>query len=943
MSNFFNQKNRFVLIILAFILSLSVTAQVNPDDKLPLDAKVKIGKLDNGLTYYIRENKKPEQHVELRLVLNAGSINEDDDQLGLAHMAEHMAFNGTTHFKKNDIVSFLQDIGVGFGSDLNAQTSFDETIYILPIPTDKPGNLEKGFQVLEDWAHNVTYLTDDIEGERAIILEESRRGKGANDRMFQKYFPKVFENSRYAVRLPIGKDSLIKNFPPDAIRRFYKDWYRPDLMAVVVVGDITTAQVEELIKKHFASIQNPANERQREVPPVYPYKESSAMVLTDKEATSNTVTVIYPAEKSNGSVTIKGYRNDLINQIFSTVLNLRLQELTQKPNPPFLGAGAGFNGLVRGYKSFIMNVGAGNNDPVKALSAAAQEVERIKKFGVTNGELERVKKIMQASYERAYNDRDKNESENYTNEYVNHFLEQEPSPGIEKEFEYVKAILPNVTVDDVNALANKLKAQQNYFAILTGPERKAGEKLPTEAELKETIAAAQNADLKPYEEKTVAASLLKTIPKSGKVISKTENKTAGTTELKLSNGVNVTLKSTDFKNDQVLMGANRAGGKNNYSLKDKYNAEYAIQVVSSMGIGDFSPTDLKKALAGKTAAVSTQFGYTYEGLKGNSSVKDMETMFQLIYLNMTNPRMDTALAKAFIQRNKSQYAMLAANPQAVFVDTLYKTYYNNNKLAPLFVPNSAYFDKINVKRAVEIYKERFSNAQGMNFVFVGSFNNETIIPLIEKYIASLPSAPAKFAYVDNKVRPVTGNKKLVINKGKEQKSLIVQIFNGAIPYSDDMDLKAQAVTGVLNIRVVEELREKIQGIYSGGISGGLQKVPYSHFEFIAQLPCGPEKVDTLLKAMRNEINAIIKNGPSEDNLKKVKLQSIEEHKKAIEENEEWLDVLLDNKFPGSDINYFLKYEDYVNKLTVKDVQKAAALMLGEKNSFTGVLMPEQKK
>lgn len=933
--------SQFLVMAVAFLFGISANAQLNLDEKLPFDPKVKVGKLDNGLTYYVRQNKKPEQHVELRLVVNAGSINEDDDQLGLAHMAEHMAFNGTTHFKKNEIVSFLQDIGVGFGNDLNAGTSFDETIYILPIPTDKPDNLEKGFQVLEDWAHNVTYLTDDINGERAIILEESRRGKGADDRMFQKYFPKVFEGSKYAVRLPIGKDSLIKNFPPDAIRRFYKDWYRPDLMAVVVVGDIDPVKAEEMVKKHFGGIQNPPDERPREVPQVYPYKESSAMVLTDKEATSNSVMVIYPAEKAPAAVTIRDYRNDQVEQLFSTMLNLRLQELTQKANPPYVNANAGFSGLVRGYKSFILNVAAGTNDPVVALKAAAEEVERVKKYGFTASELERVKKIVLASYERAYNNRDKTESESYTEEYINNFLEQEPSPGIAKEYEIVKEILPGVSIDEVNQLTVKLKETQNYFALLTGPEVKAGEKLPTAEELKETIAAAATAELKPYEEKTVAASLLKTAPKAGKIISNTINKTTGTTELKLSNGITVTLKPTEFKSDQVLMGANRAGGKNLYSLKDKFNAEYAVPVVSAMGIGDFSPTDLKKALAGKTVSVSPQLGYTFEGIRGSSGVKDMETMFQLMYLYMTSPRTDETLFQSYQQRNKSQFAMLAANPQAAFVDTLYKTFYNKNPLAPIFVPNSAFFDKIDVKRAVDIYKERFGNAYGMNFVIVGSFKNDEIIPLIEKYIASLPSSPQKFTFADNKVRPVTGNKELVVNKGKEQKSLIVQIFTGDIPYSEATEMKAQAVADVLNIKIVEELREKIQGIYSGGISGSLQKIPYAHYQFVVQLPCGPEKADTLLKAMRTEMDKLIKNGPSAGDLKKVKQQWIEEHKQAIEKNEEWLDALLDNKFPGSDFDYFINYQKYVDKLTAKDVQQAASLMLNKKNGFTALLMPEK--
>ncbi|HET9057432.1 MAG TPA: insulinase family protein [Chitinophagaceae bacterium] len=916
-------------------------AQINLSEKIPVDSKVKIGKLDNGLTYYIRENKKPEQKVELRLVVNVGSISEDDDQQGLAHMVEHMAFNGTTNFKKNDIVSFLQEIGVGFGNDLNAYTSFDETVYILPIPTDKPGNLEKGFRVLEDWAHNVTYLDEDIDGERAIILEESRLGKGANDRMFRKYFPKAFEGSKYANRLPIGVDSIIKNFPHNAIRRFYKEWYRPNLMSVIVVGDITVDKAEEMIKKHFAGLTNPVNPRTRESAAVPPYKGSAFMVVTDKEATGNICNVIYPFSIDETSTTVGDYRKDLVEQLFTTMLNFRLQELTQKENPPFLFANAGFNSFVRGYDAFGITTASGANDPLRALSAATTEVERVKKFGFTQNELERAKKNILASYERAYNNRDKTESENYVEEYIRNFLEQEPVPGIEKEFDYVKTMLPSITLEELNATIGKIKDQRNYFVFTTGPDPKPTDKLIKETDLMETMAAVEKADIKPYEEKAVAATLIKTLPKPGKVVSTLFNKATGVTELKLSNGATVTLKSTDFKNDQVLMGAVRAGGKDNYGLKDKYSAEYAIPVVTGMGVGDFSPTDLRKALAGKTVSVSPQLGYSTEGIKGNSSIKDIETMFQLLYLYFTAPRLDTALYKSYIQRSKSQYAILSANPQAAFVDTLYKTFYNNNPLANVFVPNSAYFDKVDVNRAFEIYKEKFGNAYGMNFVFVGSFKNEQIIPFIEKYVASIPSAPAKFSFTDNRVRPVAGKKNLQINKGKEDKSLIIQVYSGEIPYSDKLEMEANALTEVLNIRIIEELREKIQGIYGGGIFGGLQKTPYPHYEFIVQLPCGPEKVDTLLKALRKEIDAVIKNGPTQANLDKVKQQWKEEYKTSVKENERWLAELLDNKFPGSDITYFLSFETYVDKLTTKDVQQAAIKLLGGVNLFTAILMPEK--
>ena len=933
-------KGSLMLTMLLFCLSSSFSQSIDLSEKLPLDPKVKIGKLDNGLTFYIRQNKKPEQKVELRLVLNAGSINEDDDQQGLAHMAEHMAFNGTKNFKKNDIVSFLQDIGVGFGNDLNAYTSFDQTVYILPIPTDKPGNLEKGFQVLEDWAHQVTYLTDDINGERPIILEESRLGKGAGDRMFRKIYPYLFAGSKYAKRLPIGMDSIIKTFNPDAIRRFYKDWYRPDLMAVIVVGDIDPAKAEAMIRKHFAGMKNPDNERKRESAEVLPYANSEGMVITDKEATSYSISINYPFRKNEPSVTIGDYREDLVKSIYTSLLNQRLQELTQRENPPFINAGTNFGGFARGYESFGAFANVGTGDINKGLNALTEEIERVKRYGFTAAELDRAKKTQYSYYERAYNDRNKNESENYTDEYIDHFLDHEPSPGIEKEFEYIKALLPGITLDEVNAVSKVIKDVSNRLVYVTGPDPKAGVSLPAGTDLLATIDAKEKSDIKPYEEKAIATTLLKTEPKAGKVVLKKANAKLGTTELQLNNGVKVTLKPTDFKNDQILLTAVRLGGKNNYGIKDKYNAEYATAIVGAMGIGDFSPTDLRKALAGKTASARTTFDAVSEGVVGNSSVKDLETMFQLIYLNVTSPRKDEALFKSFVQRNKSQFANLAANPNAAFIDTLYKTLYNNNPLAPVAVPNSAYYDQIDLDRSLAIYNERFGDLAGMEFIIVGSFKEETIIPLIEKYIGSLPATGKKFSYVDNKVRPVEGKKTLNVNKGKEQKSMIVALYNGNIPYSQDFALKAEVMSEILNIRIIEELREKVQGIYGGGTFSEIEKVPYANYSFILQLPCGPEKVDTLLKAVRKEFADIASKGPDQKYLDKVKKQLIEQHKVAAKENETWLQVLREYKFKGDDPKYFLDFETYLNKLTTKDIQAAAKTILNGSNQFYAVLMPE---
>jgi zinc protease len=933
--------HRWLLLLVGLVVIEQATAQLNLQSKLPVDTKVKIGKLANGLTYYIRQNKKPEQKVELRLVLNAGSILEEDNQQGLAHMAEHMAFNGTTHFKKNEIVGFLQDIGVGFGNDLNAYTGFDETVYILPIPTDKPGNLEKGFQVLEDWAHNVTYLDEDINSERPIILEESRLGKGANDRIFRKVYPHLFEGSKYAKRLPIGIDSIIKNFPVNNIRSFYKDWYRPDLMAVIVVGDIDPAKAEEMVKKHFAALTNPAGERKREYADVPPYSSSQAMVVTDKEATGYRVSINYPAIKKPAAVTVGDYRKELIEQMFISLLNERLQELTQKEDPPFIYGGADFDSYARGYESFNAMAAAGTGDIKKAMRALAEEIERVKRYGFTASELQRAKKTILAQYERTYNNRTKTESADLVEEYMNNFLTKEPIPGIEKEYEYVKAMLPGITLNEVNAVSKVLKDQQNLFVYMSGPESATGA-LPTDKDLLAIIDEAAHATIKPYEEKAVASSLLSKMPTPGKVVNITKDALLGTTEYTLSNGVTVTLKPTDFKSDQIIMGAVRPGGKNDYGLADKYNAEYMVPVTTAMGVGQFSPTDLGKALAGKTVSVNTVFTAISDGFRGSSSVKDLETLFQLTYLNCTAPRGDTALFRAFIQKNKLQYANISANPRAAFADTLYKTLFDNNPLAPVVVPNSEFFDKVSYDRVLAIHKEHFGDVSGMHFVFTGSFKEVDIKPLIEKYIASLPASGKRFSFVDNKVRPVSGKKTLTIHKGKEEQSLILGLYMGEIPFSEETEMKAHALSEVLNIRIIEELREKIQGIYGGGTYAELEKYPYSNYSFVVQLPCGPQKVDTLVKALNNEFNELAAKGPDTTYLNKVKKQWLEQHKLNIKDNGVWVEKLLQYKMQGGDPDRFVHYEKYVNKLTTKDVQDAAKMVLAG-NEFLAIQLPENVK
>jgi zinc protease len=937
----------FFVAFISFVFGFgpSITfAQLNLTDPLPKDPKVKIGKLENGLIYYIRENKKPEKKVELRLVVNAGSILEDDDQQGLAHMAEHMAFNGTRNFKENEIISYLQSIGVGFGNDLNAYTSFNETVYMLPIPTDKPGNVETGFQILEDWAHQVTYNDKDIEDERNVILEESRLGQGAAERMRRKWLPELFAGSLYAERLPIGIDSIIQHFPPDAIRRFYKDWYRPNLMAVIVVGDITTDQAETLIKKHFAHISNPNNARQRKVEPLIPYGTSNAIVVTDKEATNYSVSVYYSAQQAKISSTIAGYREDIAKQLFAGLINQRLRELTQKENPPFLAAGLGFSNLARGFEQPYVSVISGENDTRRAIEAALEEVEKVKRYGFTAPELDRIKKSILASVERQYNERDKSESDGFVEEYIRHFLEGEAIPGIENEFKYYQQMIPGITLEDLNAKAKEFAENSgNFFAMLMGPEPPENVKLPTPSELIGIAQSMAKRDVKPYEEREIATNLLSKKPTAGKIIKETKDDLWGTTVWELSNGVRVSVKKTDLKNDQILMGARRAGGLSNYGNEDKINANYAGSVADAMGIGEFSPTDLQKVLSGKTASARAVLSGTFDGFSGASSVKDLETMLQLLYLRATSPRKDTTLYKSFVQRNKSQMAFAMASPQTAFIDSLIKALYDNDPRAPIAVPKPEYFDQIDLDRAMAIYEERIGDVTGMDFAFVGSIDETVLKPLVETYIGSLPASGKKPNWIDNGLRTVKGQKQLDFYKGQAQQSLILAFYTGEVPYSEDLELKANAISEILNIRIIEELREKIQGIYSGGTSASVDKIPYQNYQIVFQLPCGPDKIDTLLLAMNAEIEALKKDGPTEDVLNKVKQQWIESYKTSLQENGTWLNRILGDKFPGdTDPDRFFNYEKYVNSLTPAQIKVAANMLLSGKNIFTAILRPEAK-
>ena len=926
-------------VLFFFVFSLQTFAQFNLSQPIPVDPNVRIGKLANGLTYYIRKNTQPSKKVELRLVVNAGAVLEDNDQRGLAHFMEHMNFNGSKHFPKNELVDYLQKVGVKFGADLNAYTSFDETVYVLPISTEDPQVVEKGFTVLEDWAGNNLLDPTEINKERGVVLEESRLNKGAQQRMLKQYFPKLFNGSKYAERLPIGKDSIIQNFKPEVLQRFYKQWYRPDLMAVIVVGDIDPAVAEQKIKSHFSGFKNPVHEKPRpSIIPIQARTKPEAMVITDDEATNTILQVfnfIRPAKKIR---TWGDYRQSIIDELINNLINQRLQELTQQENPPFVYGFAGTQNFIRGYETFFTAAVLGNNTAKEATDALFGETERARLYGFLPSEIERAKAAMLNAAEQAYNEKNKMESSQLVEGYVQNFLEKEPIAGAENYYKFTKQILPGITVSEINSVAKKMPAATNSFALLTAPTA-TKDKLPTNAALLGDVVAASKQKVKPYEEKAVANSLMDGNVSSGKISGETKNAKLGTTELALSNGVTITIKPTTFKNDEILMNASRWGGWQRFPLEDKDNAKNAAEIVGVMGVKDMSPTDLQKFLSGKTVEVRPYINDNEEGIQGNSSVKDFETFLQLVNLYFTQPRKDQALFNSFVTKTKAQLQFVKSNPQYFYIDTLTKIVYNNSPWVES-VPQPEDYEHMNADKALDLYKQVFGNADGMHFTFVGNVDVEKAKPLFEKYLGSLPAKPTPHQFKDNGVRPVKGVVEANIKKGKEAQSIVTVLWTGETQYSREEKMAFKALIDVLNIKVIEQLREAMSGMYSGGLGGSIQKRPYVHYSVSAQIPCGPENAEKLTDALFQ----IIKNAQSgkieQKDLDKVKETWKKQYHVSLQENNAWLDNLSQAFIDQSNPEDILSFEQRVDALTLEDLQKAAQKFFDMKNYVKAVLYPE---
>jgi len=929
---------RLAMVFLLILFLQNTNSQNRLDLPIPADQQIKIGKLSNGLTYYIRKNSTAANRVELRLAVNVGSLLEEDDQQGLAHFVEHMAFNGTKNFEKNDMVKYLQSVGIKFGPEINASTSFDETIYMLTLPTDSAHILEKGFQIMEDWAHNLSFDDAEIDKERGVIVEEWRLGRGPIQRMLDKYIPEVFKGSRYADRLPIGKREIIQLAPYERLKKFYTDWYRPDLMAFIVVGDIDPAAMENAIREHFARLKAPENPKTRTRFPVPDQPGTSAMVTSDKEASYTILQVICRNERQVMALQ-KDYRTGLAIQLVTGMLNQRFEEIKEQADPPLLYSDAQFGSLLgtREKSAFQLTGLAPETGIETGIQVMIREIERVIQFGFTEGELGRLKKQMTASYENAFRERDKTESEQLASEYIRNFLTEEPIPGIEFEYNFVKEFLDGITLEEVNEVARRIIRRDNRVVIVMAPQKEDLQLPGTEAVLASVEIASKNT-LEPYADRNTGVELLKEMPQKGRIMLTKKNNDLGVTEMTLSNGARVILKTTDFKNDEILFRAYSPGGYSVYDLSDFHSAQYASEIVKESGLAEFSPNDLNKLLAGKNVSLSPYIGAYFEGLNGMAAARDLESMLQMTFLSFTNPRKDSTLFASFIAKQKGVVRNLLSDPENYFSDQYARLKSQNNPRAEV-IPTEKDLDQINFNRVFEIYHDRFADASDFTFLFVGAFKADSIKPLIETYLASLPSIRRNESWKDMGIRAPDRKVDNTVFKGNDPKSFVAMYFE--IPGSWDpvQQHMYQSLAQLLNIRYIEVLREQMSGVYGAGIRMNLVKIPFAHLEVSISIPCSPENTESLTKAALSEIENIQKNGVGDDYLNKVKEAQRREWERELKENNFWIGRLTD-VYRYDDPGMITGFTERINAVSSASLQKAANA-IDLKNYVRLVLYPEK--
>jgi zinc protease len=909
------------------------TASATP---LPRDPRVVVGTLPNGIRYYIRRNAKPEKRAELRLVVNAGSILEDDDQRGLAHFLEHMAFNGTARFPKNQLVSYLESVGMRFGPDINASTSFDETIYELQIPTDSSSIEGKAFDILEDWARGISLDSTEIEKERGVVIEEWRLGRGADARMADKQLPILLQGSRYAERLPIGQKATLETFKPAAIARFYADWYRPDLMAVVAVGDFEPTQIEQLVKAHFGDVPAKPNGRARGKFGVPDQDSTLVAIATDKEAEYTTASVYFKMPHRQ-STTVGGYREDLTESLFSMMLNDRLDEIRQKPDAPFIGAGGGKSTFLGDRDAFTLTAFVPDGGVLRGLDAVLAEAVRVQKHGFTATELDRAKQNLLRSYERTYAERDKRQSATLASEYIRNFLNNESIPGIEYEYPLAQQLVPGITLAAVNRLAGDWLSQRNRVIAVNAPE-KAGVTVPDAKQLLAVFDSASGRNLAAYDDGNASRPLVARAPKAATITATSRVPEVGVTNWTLSNGVRVILKPTDFKADEVLILGTSPGGASLMTPTEFPRAREATTLVTEGGVGEFTQTDLQKALAGKAASAFPGIGELTEQMFGRGSPKDLETVFQLMYLYFTSPRIDSTAVLALKQRLRASLANRGVSPDQAFSDTLSVTLSTHHqRTQPVTV---ATVDSLDLGASARFYRDRFADASDFTFVIVGNFTVDSIKPLVLTWLGGLPATRRKETWKDIGVHTPTGVVTRDVRRGTEPKARTVIVFNGPFEWTRENRYALASLAEVLRMRLRDVLREELGGTYDVSVSQSSERDPRPEYQFSIDFGSAPDRVDTLRAAVFRELERIKRDGPTAEEIEKVREMQRRGEETEVKQNGFWLNALASAARYGQDPRLILHRSELRASLTPALVRDIARKYVNESRYVQVRLLPE---
>jgi zinc protease len=926
---------------LLLFFALSIYAQditYDPKGTIPLDPEVIYGKLDNGLTYYIRVNKEPQERAEFYLTVNVGALSEDEDQNGLAHFCEHMAFNGAENFDKKAILNYLQSIGMKFGPEINAFTSSDETNYMLQkVPTSDSKIIDTALMILYDWATNISFEDEEIDAERGVIHEEWRTGRSAMFRMMREANKIVFKDSKYAVHDVIGDISTIDTSPHEVIKRFYADWYRPDLQAIIAVGDFDGSAMEKQIIELFSKIPKKENPRVREYFPVPDHQETLITVQTDKEAQYPIVQVYYKHQPDEDR-DMEYLRDNYKEQLFNSMLNTRLQELIVSENPPFVYGYAFYTGLVRTKDAFVSLAVGNNNELDKALRALLVENKRVLQFGFTETELERAKTELSRNMEKQYAEKDKMENDRHVWQYYSHFLQQEPAPGVAYEYVFTNLVLPGITLEEINAQAKEWITDQNRVIAIMAPESEEI-KIPDEQQIRDIIASVDLETVTAYVDKVSDKPLMANEPVPSPVEKKGKNKSLGTTEWTFDNGVKVVMKTTDFKEDEILMSAYSFGGSSLYPLDEVISAEFATSVIQESGLGEFDKIALEKKLTGKIVNIRPYIGENDEGFSGSCSVQDFETMLQLVHLYFTSPRTDDVAFNAFIKRMKAVLDNKALEPESALMDTITVLLANHHpRIRPM---TSELLNEANLKKIRSIFKARYGDPSSFTFYFVGNIDIEKARPLIEKYMGGLPKVTREESWVDNNVRPPQGLVSREIKREmKVPKGTVYLAYTGTFDYDDfQARLNLAALCDILDVRYVETIREEQSGTYGAGVYENMDKYPYEGYSVMVYFDCDPENAGKLKDIAIQEIEKIKAEGPKEKDLNGVKENKLKVHQENLRQNNYWLSIIKNRDFFQADPEAYLKYDEYINRMTVESMKLAAQQFFGG-NIIEAVLLPE---